>query len=233
MQHAHPVRAVLLDVDGTLVDSNDAHALAWCEALGDFGHAVTFERVREAIGKGSDHVLAELAGLSEESPRAKEIVEARKRAFAKLMPRLRPFDGAHELVRALRARGLALVIATSAGADELEVLLQIARVDELVPARTTSDDAPRSKPDPDIVLAAIAKSGRAPRECVLLGDTPYDAEAARRSGIRMIGLRCGGWDDAALASAVEIYDGPRDLLQQLDSSVLSTGIARERDALRR
>jgi HAD superfamily hydrolase (TIGR01509 family) len=216
------IRAALLDVDGTLVDSNDAHALSWAETLCAFGHRVTFDEVRRRIGEGGDKLLSQLANIDDESPPGREIADARKVAFGKLRDAIRPFDGARDLIEALRARGIAIVVATSAAADEIEPLLRIAAVDDLIDARTTSDDAARSKPDPDIVKAAIARSGAAPHACVMIGDTPYDVAAAKRAGAHVIALRCGGWNDDALAGADAIYDGPRDLWKQLDRSILAT-----------
>jgi HAD superfamily hydrolase (TIGR01509 family) len=213
------VRAVLLDIDGTLVDSNDAHALSWAETLSAFGHPVSFDEARRKVGEGGDKMLAQLAGLDECAPHAREILEARKLAFGKLLPDIRPFDGSRELVLALRARGLRIVVATSAAAEEAGPLLRIAQVDDLLDARTSADDAPRSKPDPDIVSAAIRRSGVPPHACAMIGDTPYDVLAAHRAGARVVALRCGGWSDAELAEADAIYDGPRDLCAHLSSSL--------------
>jgi len=215
------VRAVLLDVDGTLVDSNDAHALSWAETLRHYGVRVGFDDVRRRIGEGGDKLLAQFADLDDESARGKEILHARALAFARLRRDMRPFDGARALVEELRVRGLIIVIASSASAHELEPLLRIAEVDDLIDAQTSADDAERSKPDPDIVRAAIRRADVPPHACVMIGDTPYDVTAAHRAGARAIALRCGGWSDADLAGADAIYDGPRDLLLRIDSSILA------------
>jgi HAD superfamily hydrolase (TIGR01509 family) len=217
----HIARAVLLDVDGTLVDSNDAHALSWADRLGQFGFRVSFDDVRRRIGEGGDKLLGQLADLDDESPRGKEILHARTLAFARLRRDIRPFDGARALVEELRLRDLVVGIATSASAHELEPLLRIAEVDDLIDARTSADDAQRSKPDPDIVRAAIRRADVPPHACVMIGDTPYDVTAAHRAGARAIAVRCGGWSDAELAAADEIYDGPRDLLLRIDRSILA------------
>jgi HAD superfamily hydrolase (TIGR01509 family) len=216
----HPISAALLDIDGTLIDSNDAHALAWQTVLEKFGHRVAFERVRRHIGQGGDELLAALAGIDEESPIGKEIEEARRPILRDLLASVRPFEGARALLEALRARGTRLVLATSAGADELRALLRIAQIEHLLADVTTSDDAAHSKPSPDIVQAAAAKAGCRPGECAMIGDTPYDVIAARRAGTHVIAFRCGGWDDESLAGADEIYDGPLDLLGKLDASML-------------
>ncbi|MCU0681805.1 MAG: HAD family hydrolase [Polyangiaceae bacterium] len=218
------LKVALLDIDGTLLDSNDAHALAWVDALAEFGHETGFERVRELIGKGGDKLLPEVTGLAKESPEGEAISKRRTAIFkAKYLPELRPFPGARALLEALRSRGLALVVATSAGADQVDGLLRAAGVRDLVDDETTSDDAARSKPDPDVVRAALAKSGRRPAEAVMIGDTPYDVEAATRAGVRSVALRCGGWDDEALRGAAAVYDDPRDLLANLAASPFGSG----------
>lgn len=213
---------VLLDVDGTLVDSNDAHAQSWVEAFDAFGFAVAYEDVRRRIGEGGDKLMPETVGLAKESPLGEEITEKRLAIFKKTyLPALRAFPGARDLLCALRDRGQRLVIASSASDDELDDILRAGGIDDLVPRRTSSSDAERSKPDPDIVVAALAMAGCAPHDAVMLGDTPYDTLAAARAGVRTVALRCGGWDDRALARAAAIYDDPRDLLRQLDASPLS------------
>lgn len=214
-------RGVLIDIDGTLLDSNDAHAQAWVEALHEHGRAVPFERVRPLIGMGGDKVTPELTGLDEDDEAAQPILEAKKRHFARLLPGLRPFPGARALLQRLRDDGRTLVIATSAGGDEAGRLLAQAGVADLVDEETSKGDVERSKPDPDVVRAALRKGGLRAGDVVMLGDTPYDVEAAARAGVTTIALRCGGWwDDAALGGAAAIYDDPAALLAGLDASPL-------------
>jgi HAD superfamily hydrolase (TIGR01509 family) len=216
------VRAVLLDIDGTLIDSNDAHAHAWVEALAAHGHEVPFARLRPLIGSGGDKVLPQVTGIEEDSEEGQRIAKERSRIFKeKYLPTLRAFDGAADLLRAMKSRGLQLVVATSAKEDELDGLLDVVGAPETLDARTSSDDAERSKPDPDIVQAALTQVD-APREAVLMiGDTPYDLEAATRAGVGLIAVRCGGWSDEALRGALAIYDDPADLLARLDESPLA------------
>jgi HAD superfamily hydrolase (TIGR01509 family) len=217
------LRGVLLDIDGTMLDSNDAHARAWVEALREHGRTVAFERVRPLIGMGGDKVVPLLTGMEEDSPRAKPFIEAKKRHFARLLPEIHPFPGARALVERLRAAGLTVVVATSAGGDEATRLLERAGIADLLDDRTTKSDADSSKPDPDIVEAALGKGGLAPSEALMIGDTPYDVEAARRASVETIAFRCGGWwDDEALGGAVAIYDGPADLLARFDESPFVT-----------
>lgn len=212
------LRAVLLDVDGTLVDSNDAHAESWVRVLRAAGHEVTFEQVRPLIGMGGDKLLPTLAGIESESGEGKRLAEERWQLFRdEFLPALSATPGAALLVRRLRAAGLQPVVATSGKEDEARAILQQAGLAGLLPRRTSSDDAEESKPDPDIVHAALARAGAEPREAVLVGDTPYDIEAATRAGVRAIALRCGGWwSDADLAGAMMIVDDPATLAAQVE-----------------
>lgn len=204
-----PLRAVLLDVDGTLLDSNDAHALAWLEALRDHRIAVRFEDVRPLIGMGGDKLIAALAKVDDESTLGRSISQRRAAIFAKTyLPTLRPCPGARVLLERLRDRGIVRVVATSAPGHELDALLERAGVSDLIDEAATSTDAERSKPDPDILHAAIRRTAAKPGEIVLLGDTPYDVAAARRAGVRAVSVRCGGWRDEDLAGSESIYDDP-------------------------
>ena len=214
--------AVILDMDGTLVDSNDAHAHAWVEALAEAGHRVPFERVRPLIGMGGDKLLPEVLGLSEEGPEGRRISERRGEIFRKqYLPHLEAIEGAAGLVARLKAEGHELAIASSATGDELEQLLRIAGIEELVEHKTSSSDADNSKPSPDIIHAALDRLNCEPGDAVMIGDTPYDIEAARRAGMGTIAFRCGGWDDAGLRGALAVYDGPADLLRKYADSPLA------------
>ena len=216
------LRGVLLDIDGTLLDSNDAHATAWVEALRDVGLDVPFEQVRPMIGMGGDKVVPALTGHQEDHPEAKRAVERKKAHFDRLLPTLQPFPGARALLERLRAEGCVLVVATSAGGDEAARLLEQAGVADLVHEETTKADVESSKPDPDIVHAALQKGGLRADEVVMLGDTPYDIAAARQAGVRTVAVRCGGWwDDRALGGAVARYDDPAALLRDFEASPLA------------
>jgi HAD superfamily hydrolase (TIGR01509 family) len=215
------IRGVILDVDGTLVDSNDAHAKAWVEALAEHGINVSFEQVRKLIGMGGDKLLPKVAGIAEDTPEGKAISQRRGEIFkTRYLPHIKAFPQTRELLLRMRDDGLKLVVASSAKEDELKPLLKIAGAAGLIEEKTSSDDADNSKPDPDIVKAALDSAGLSADEAVMLGDTPYDIEAASRAGVKVIAFRCGGWDDAHLASAIAIYDGPADLLAHYDESPL-------------
>jgi HAD superfamily hydrolase (TIGR01509 family) len=216
------IRGVILDVDGTLVDSNDAHARAWVDALAEFGHQVPYERVRPLIGMGGDKVLPLLVGLSAGEGKGKQIAERREEIFAsRYLPQVRPLPGARELLARMKQEGLKLAVASSSREDMLRKLLALVGAEDVLDAATSSDDAEKSKPDPDIVKAALRRLGERPEHVVMIGDTPYDIQAAARAGIRTIAFRSGGWSHAELSGALAIYDGPEDLLRRFDKSVLA------------
>ena len=215
------IRGIILDIDGTLVDSNDAHAKAWVEALAEQGVKVLFDDVRKRIGMGGDKLLPEVAGISEDTPKGKAIGERRGEIFkAKYLPHLQAFPHTRDLLLHMHDDGLKLVVASSAKDDELKPLLKVAGAADLIEEKASSDDAEESKPDPDIIHAALDSSDFSADEAVMLGDTPYDLEAASKAGVRMIAFRSGGWEDAHFAGAIAIYDGPADLLAHYDESPL-------------
>ncbi|HJT76240.1 MAG TPA: HAD family hydrolase [Gemmataceae bacterium] len=221
------VRGVILDVDGTLVVSNDAHARAWVEALAEHGVEVDYERVRRLIGMGGDKLLPKVSGIRADSPEGQAITRRRQTIFLeRYLPHLRPTPGAPELLQFLRDRGFRLSVASSAKQDELKPLLEICGGERLIEDKTSSDDADRSKPDPDIVGAALKKLGLPKDEVLMLGDTPYDVEAARRAGLAILAVRCGGWGDTDLAGALAVYDDPADLLAHFGASPLGASASR-------
>ncbi len=216
------LQVILLDIDGTLIDSNDAHARAWVGSLAEHGYVVPFEEVRPLIGMGGDKILPMLVGLSDESDEADRISESRTELFRRELPSLRPTRGARDLLVLLRDEGFELVVATSAQSSEVKAILQQAGVADLIDAAASSGDAESSKPDPDIVRAALSKAHRFAAHSVLIGDTPYDIEAALRARVSTIALRCGGgWTDAQLGNAIAIYDDPADLCARFATSPLN------------
>ena len=214
---------VLLDIDGTLIDSNDAHAAAWADALREGGIDVHVSSVRPLIGMGGDKILPAVGVPDPESTSGQTIARRRGEIFrAHYLPSVRPFPGTRALIARIAQDGFRIVVATSAAKDEVDALLRIAEVEDLVDDVTSGDDVEHSKPDPDIVQGAIALAERSAHELVMLGDTPYDVEAATRAGVPILGFRCGGWNDRALQGAAAIYDGPSDLLAKYETSLLST-----------
>lgn len=215
---------VIFDVDGTLLDSNDAHVRSWVEALAEHGYRVDRERVRPLIGMGGDKVLPELTGLAEDSPEGQAISKRRGEIFrTRYLPKIRAFPKVRDLIARLERDGEAIAVASSASEEDLAALLDKAGLRHLLDDSTSKDDAERSKPDPDIVQAALHRLDLPPEAVVMVGDTPYDVEAAAFAGVRAIALRSGGcWTDADFAGAAAIYDDPADLLANLDDSPIES-----------
>lgn len=213
------LEGILLDVDGTLIDSNHAHARSWSETLAEFGRPTPPETVQPLIGMGGDKLLPRLLGVSAESDDGRRFLERRGEIFrTSYVPTLRPTRGARALVERLRREGFRLIIATSAQEEELEVMLRQVGLDDLIPQRTSSDDAEESKPDPDIVQAALRKGRLQPGAAIMLGDTPYDVEAAGRAGVDTVAVLTGGWNSEALQDAIAIYEDPEDILRHFTAS---------------
>ncbi len=217
-------RGVILDVDGTLVDSNDEHAQAWVEAMAKGSYTVSFEKIRRAVGMGSDNLLPSTIGVDKESEEGKQLSKWYTEIFKeKYLPHLVAFPQARGLLQRMKDRGLRLVVASSSEPQLLKKLLTIAGVEDLVEDTTSSGDAKNSKPDPDIIQAALKKMGYPPEQVVMLGDTPYDVQAAGKAGVLTIAVRSGGWGDTDLKGALAIYDSPADLLAHFDDSPLGAG----------
>jgi HAD superfamily hydrolase (TIGR01509 family) len=219
-------RAALFDVDGTLVDTNDLHASAWREAFLHFGLDKPVEEIRWQVGKGGDNLIPSL--FPDLPPdRREEIEDFRSDLFKRCyLPRAVPFPGVRPLFERLAADGVKIVLASSSNAEEVRFHLSLIGCADLVSAVTSKDDVESSKPCPDIFEAALAKAGPlAAEESAVVGDTPWDAKAAAKLGLRMIGFRCGGFPDRALveAGACERHDGPEDLLRRHGRSVFGRG----------
>jgi phosphoglycolate phosphatase-like HAD superfamily hydrolase len=213
---------VLLDVDGTLVDSNDAHAHCWVEALAAHDLEVPYAMVRGLIGMGGD-LLIESVGGPERGTRAnKQLGAQRSELFRETwLPKIRPLVGARALVLRLAAEGYHYAIASAAKAEELRPLLELAEVADLIEITTTSDDVEASKPAPDLVDAALARIPVERSRTVMLGDTEFDVQACRSAGVDIIGVTSGGWHAGALAGAIAVYRGPAELLAMWSSSPLA------------
>ncbi len=208
-------QAAIFDIDGTLVDSVDLHASAWQEALVKFGYHVTFEQARSQIGKGGDQLMPVFLSEAEQKDHGEEMEEWRGKLFkSKYLPLVRPFSAVPELLRRVHEAGLKVAAASSAKKSELEIYLDIACIKDLVNVAISSEDAEQSKPAPDIFQVALRKLGIEGPEAVVIGDTPYDAEAAREAGIPSIGMLCGGFTEEALrkGGCVAVYPGPGALL---------------------
>lgn len=215
------LQGVILDVDGTLVDSNDAHAQSWIEAFGEHGIHVPYERIFQAIGMGGDNFLPAVVSIEKDTELGKALSQRRTAIFKeRYLSQVKPFPGAQDLVQTMHNRGLKLLVASSGKEDEVKALLDIVGVMGLIDVLTSASDVQKSKPAPDPIQTALEKAALPPDAVLMLGDTPYDIESARKAGVRTIAVRCGGHDDKDLSGAVAVYDGPADLLAHYNESPL-------------
>jgi HAD superfamily hydrolase (TIGR01549 family) len=215
------LQALIFDVDGTIVDSVDLHAEAWRVAFEKFGKTFPFHEIRRQIGKGSDQLLPVFLSKQELNQFGEDLDEYRSGIFKRdYLPRVQAFPKVRDLFQRIKNDRRQIVLASSAKADELDVYKKIARIDDLIESETSSDDADRSKPYPDIFQAALARlKDVAPENALVIGDTPYDAEAASKANLKTIGLLCGGWTQEELrrAGCVAIYRDAEDLLSNYDT----------------
>ncbi len=211
------LRGVIFDIDGTLIASNDAHARSWVETLSEAGYEVSLDIIRPMIGMGGDKLMPAAVGIESDSAEGKRLGARRWEIFERrYLARLEPTPGARALVERLISDGLQVVVASSADGDELGALLKAAGVADLIEETTSSSDAEDSKPDPDIVVAAVRKSGFEPDELIMVGDTPYDIQAATGAGVALVAVLTGGWSIEELAGAVAVYDDPAEILRYFD-----------------
>lgn len=211
------ITAFIFDIDGTLIDSNDFHAEAWQKALAEQGFEIPLEKIRTQIGKGADTLLPEFLSEKEVEKYEDELAKRRGEIFKdEYLKRVRPFPKVRELFQKIKADGIKIALASSANEDEVEAYKKIANIEDLVEKATSADDSEKSKPEPDIFEAALELLGNPPPENVLVvGDTPYDAEAAAKAKLKTIGVLCGGFAKADLEAAgcAAIYENPADLLE--------------------
>ena len=219
------LKAIIFDIDGTLVDSVDLHARAWQEAFRKFGREVEFERVRHQIGKGGDQLMPVFFSEAELERFGEELEKYRGELFKReYLSQVRAFPQVRELFERIRRDGTRIALASSAKKEELKTYKEIARITDLVEEETSADDADKSKPHPDIFEAALDVLGDVSAdEALVIGDTPYDAEAAGKINLRTIGVLCGGFPEAELRAAgcTNIYRDPADLLARYDASPLA------------
>lgn len=215
------VKAVLCDIDGTLVESNWLHAAAWRDAFAVADIVVDLEDARRQIGKGGDELIPVFVPWWK-----RKAIEEPLKAYRQLIFRqdylhqVKPFRKVRELLEQMKEKGIAISLASSAHKSELDVYKNIANIEDLVEESSSADDAKRSKPHPDIFEATLKKLGLSPKEALALGDTPYDAEAAGKASILTVGVTTGGWSEKELlhAGCIEVYKDVEDLLANFERS---------------
>ena len=218
------IKAVIFDIDGTLVDSVDLHAQAWKEAFKHFGKDIPFEMVRHQIGKGGDQLVPVFFSREELEEFGEELEKFRGELFkSDFLKRVRSFPKVRDLFLRLKDDGKKIALASSAKEDELKIYKELTHIGDLVEEETSSDDVEKSKPHPDIFAVALDRLDLDPEEALAVGDTPYDAEAAGKLGLRTIGMLCGGFTERELLSAgcIELYEDPADLLSRYEVSAIA------------
>ena len=213
--------AAILDVDGTLVDTNYHHAIAWYRAFRRHGVAPAIWRIHRHIGMGGDQLVDAVAGHGVERERGDEIRAAEDELYMELIDEVRPFDGARELIGELKRRGNPVVLASSAKQEEVDRYLDLLEARDLAHAWTTSADVEATKPEPDLVRAALDAAGT--DEAVMVGDTTWDVEAAARAGLETLAVLTGGYSAGELrdAGAVAVFDSVFELRSSLDGTPLA------------
>lgn len=215
------LKAVLLDIDGTLLDSNSFHAESWVRTLDHFGYNATFEAVVKLIGKGGRYLLPNFVPTEKLRSQEKEINAFRKSLFHReYIDRIVPFADARRLLERMRSQHLRIAVATSSEKDDLEAFKTLLKIHDLVEEDATADDAEKPKPEPDIFQAALNLLAVEPSEALALGDTPWDIEAAGKAGVSTVAVQSGGWtrDQLQEAGAIAVYVDVADIVRNFDQS---------------
>lgn len=217
------VKAVLCDIDGTLVDSNWLHAEAWQRAFGEMGIVLDREDVRRQIGKGGDELIPVFVAWWKREAVEEPLKRYREWIFRQdFLPKVESLPNAREFAEELKRRGIRFALASSSKKADLEDYKRIMQVEDLLDEATSADDVDRAKPHPDVFSAALERLGLKAKHCIALGDTPYDAEAAGKAGLRTIGVETGGWTHGDLmdAGCVEVYSSVAELLERMEESAI-------------
>ena len=214
--------AAILDIDGTLVDTNYQHAIAWYRAFRGHGIVLPVWRIHRHLGMGGDQVVTALTDEATEERLGDELRESEKELYLELIEEVEPMDGARRLLEELRDRGHTVILASSAKEDEVEHYLDLLDARELADAWTTSADVKATKPEPDLVKAALARADAEPGEAVMVGDTPWDVHAARGAGVETIAVLTGGFaiEELRESGAVEVFESVADLCAELQRTRL-------------
>ncbi|HEY7318820.1 MAG TPA: HAD family hydrolase [Candidatus Binatia bacterium] len=219
------IEAVIFDIDGTIVDSVDLHARAWQAAFAKFGKEISLQKIRRQIGKGTDQLLPALLSSQAIDEYGRELDEYRSELFRReYLPRVKALPKVRELFQRIKQDNRQIVLASSAKADEVEIYKRIAKIDDLIESESSCQDTAKSKPHPDVFEVALQRLPLTRLDKVIVvGDTPYDAEAAARANLQTIGLLCGCWNEAALrrSGCIAVYKNPADLLTHYLESPLA------------
>jgi len=216
------VTVAVLDIDGTLVDTNYHHAIAWYRAFREHEIILPIWRIHRHIGMGGDQMVAALTDDRTEEEQGDDIRASEKTLYFQLIDEVRPMEGSRELIEQLKRRGHSVVLASSAKADEVDHYLDLLNARELADGWTTSADVESTKPEPDLVSSALQRAGGPPDDAVMVGDTPWDVEAARRAGVATLAVRTGGFaiSELADAGAAAVFESVTELCQKLDQTPL-------------
>ena len=210
------IRAIIFDLDGTLVDSVKYHTEAWVKAFKKYGYDFSFERLRQQIGKGSEYIIGDLLASDEAEKLESDIAEYRKQYYQEnLLDKVKPFPKVKELYETIKADDLKIILASSARKETIEHYKKLLEIANLIDGATSTDDVAKSKPEPDIFASALEQLGDIKtEEIIVVGDSPYDAMAASKLSLRTIGVLCGGFERETLSQVgcVAIYQDPADLL---------------------
>ena len=210
------IKAIIFDLDGTLVDSVDYHTEAWVKAFQKYGYDFSFAQLRKQIGKGSEFIIGELLDSEEAEKLESDIAGYRKKYYQdNLLEKVQPFPQVKELFAKIKADGLKIVLASSARRETIEYYKKLLEIEDLIDGATSTDDVDKSKPEPDIFIAAREKLDRfATEEIMVVGDSPYDAIAAKKAALPTIGVLCGGFEAETLiqAGCIAVYQDPADLI---------------------
>ena len=221
------MNAVIFDIDGTLIDSVDLHAKAWQDSFAHFGIRLTFTEVRNQIGKGGDELVPTFLSKKQINEFGEELQEWRSQHFKNTyMGEVKPFHDSNHLLQRVKKSGKLIAVGSSAKKDELDYYLQLLKAKDLFDVITSADDVDKSKPNPDIFQVVLSKLQTSTSETIVVGDSPYDAEAAKKMGLPTIGFLSGGFPKEWLVSAgaIKIYRGPTELLEKYDCSPIETGV---------
>jgi HAD superfamily hydrolase (TIGR01509 family) len=219
-----PLKAVLCDIDGTLLDSNAFHAESWQRTFEHFGFPADFEAIVKQIGKGGEYLLPNFVPADRLPDLEKELSSYRKQLFHReYIDRVVPFADARRLLERMKQRGLRIAVATSSEKEDLEAFKTVLKIHDLIEEDATADDADKPKPEPDIFQAALKILAVRPEDALALGDTPWDVEAARKAGVRTVAVQSGGWRKEELmeAGALAVYVDVADILRNFDQSPFS------------